>query len=161
MKIIHIQECRIIYNEDKYRIRTPIGIFKDINDAIEVYPYLEEAKRIKQCPICNKYFIDKATNNNMKYCSEECLKKGHSEMTMANYYKRIFTGQGIFYPDQYLQRIRDHENRDFQKDKHKLFIQDDNYWGLGESNLSEHIANNFEYEHEYIKREKKRLLNRR
>ena len=161
MKIIHIQECRIIYNEEKIRIKTPIGVFNNINDAIEVYPYIDEAKRIKQCPICNTYFIDKATNNNMKYCSEECYNKGQNINKREYYYNRIFTGQGVFYPDQYLQRIRDHNNRDYQKDKSKLFIQDDNYWGLGESNLSGHIANNFEYEHEYIKREKKRLLNRR
>ena len=161
MKIIHIRECRIIYDKDKYRISTPIGVFKDLNDAIEVYPHLYEAERVKKCKYCGRYFLRTGVKDVRRiYCSEECYKKSHSKINQQKYYERIFTGQGIFYPDQYLQRIRDHNNRDFQKDKSKLFIQDDNYWGLGESNLSEHIANNFKKEQEYIKREKKRLLNR-
>lgn len=161
MKIIHIQECRIIYTKDKYKIKTPLGIFNNINDAIKVYPYLYEAERVRQCKYCGKYFLRTGIKDVRRiYCSRECYNKSRSQITQDNYYKRIFTGQRIFSPDHYLQRIMDHENRDFRKDKQKLFIQDDNYWGLGESNLSEHMANNFKKEQEYIKREKKRLLQR-
>ena len=161
MKIIHIQECRIIYNEDKYRIKTPIGVFNDLNDAIQVYPYITEAERVRKCKYCGRYFLRTGVKDVRRiYCTEECYKKSHSRINQEKYYQRIFTGQRIFNPDHYLQRIRDHDNRDFRKDIHRQFIQDDNYWGVGESNLSEHMANNFTKEHEYVRREKKRLLNR-
>lgn len=162
MKIIHYGDIRIIMkNREEYKIKTPLGIFTDINDAITQYPILEEHKRIIKCGLCGKYFIKYGReDNSRKYCSRECYKKAHSIINQKNYYKRIFTGQGIFKADQYTQKLEDHTNRDFNKDKTKLFIQDDNYWGLGESHLAEHKANNFYKEHEYIRKEKKRLLER-
>ena len=157
MKIIHLKECRIIYKEDKYRISTPIGAFKDINDAIEVYPYLTEIKRVKKCSICNNYFFDITSNNTRSYCTEECAKKANSELSNANYYNKIFVKTEPFKPDHYQQLIKDHENRDYRKDKSKLFIQDDNYWGLGTGNLTGTPANSFEKEKKYIRNELRRL----
>ena len=158
MKIISHKGLRIVYDNDKYSIKTPIGVFKDINDAIEVYPILTEVDRVKECKYCGKYFLRTGVKDVRRvYCSDDCYKKSDSERRLADYYGKIFVKTEPFKPDHYLQKIRDHENRDFNKDKSKLFIQDDNYWGLGTGNLTGTPANSFDKEKKYIRNELKRL----
>jgi hypothetical protein len=146
---------------NEYTIKTPLGIFKDINDAIDCYPSLKEHKNIRECGHCHRYFIKIGKENAArKYCSEECSKEANSIKTKENYYNKVFTGQNRFSPTHYSQQLKDAENRNFEKDLTKQFIQDDTYWGLGESGLSGHIANDEDREQKYIRNEKKRLLGR-
>ena len=67
MKIIHIHDVRIIMNSrTEYKIQTPLGILTDINDAVELYPYLTEDKKVRQCPICKQYFVKYGREDNAK-----------------------------------------------------------------------------------------------
>ena len=159
MKIICHKGVRIIYkiNKEDYRIKTPIGVFNDINHAIEVYPNLKEVNRVKECKCCGKYIFDTNSNNNRVYCSEECARKGKIEITNINYYNKIFVRPQPFKPDHYTQSLKDVENRSMDKNNPIEYMQDDNYWGLGTGNLTETPANNFKREHKYIQNELKRL----
>ena len=156
MKIIHIRECRIIMKtRNEYSIKSPIGVFKNINDAIEAYPYLKEHKRISECPICNTYFIKYGKEDNArKYCSKEC----------AETYKRIREREAnrMYARDKWLResnhtRLKDKDNRSLNWEYH----QNDTFWGLGESNLHEHPKDDFKHEENIIKKELRRIYGRR
>lgn len=157
MKIICHKGIRIVYDDDKQTIKTPIGVFNDIKDAIDVYPILTEVKRVKQCPICGNYFLDKATNNNGKYCSEKCIKKATSIRINGYYYDKIFVRRNPFKPDHYTQSLKDVENRKIDKNNPIEYMQDDTYWGLGTGNLTGTPAHSFEKEKKYVRNELKRL----
>ena len=138
-------------NREKYTIKTPLGIFTDINDAITQYPKLTEHQKINQCPICNKYFIKYGKEDNArKYCSTEC----------SNTYNRINKREinRMWMRDKY---IRDKNNTILNDKEHRSenweFRQDDTFWGLGESNLHEHRNSDEEHEHNIIQKELKRL----
>jgi hypothetical protein len=144
----------IIKSMDDYLIKSPMGIFKDINDAIDNYPFLEEHKQIKKCKLCGKWFIKYGKeNNNRKYCSDKCSKKAHSNQSKDSIYNKTFTENSKYNPNQFPQYLKDSDNRE----KYWEFNQDDTYWGLGSSGLSEHKTSNFLQEQRYIKRELKRL----
>ena len=153
MKIIHVNNyLRIIQrNETDYKIQTPIGVFQDINDAIEVYPEITENNRIRQCPICQKYFIKYGkTQNNKKYCSKECSDK----------YRRIYKNEynRMWNRDKWLRDrnntiISDYTNRSNNYEFH----QNDTFWGLGSSHISETMNQDEETEKNTIRKELKRL----
>lgn len=159
MKIIHIQDIRILMKtRDKYKIRTPLGILNNINDAIELYPYLKEHHRISRCPVCGLYFIKYGKEDNArKYCSDECSRRGHINNTQENFYNKTFVNTNPFQTDRYAQQLKDSENRQSDKQNPLEFHQDDNYWGLGTGNLNTKPNNNPEIEHKYIRKELKRL----
>lgn len=126
----------------------------DINKAVELYPSLKTDKRVKKCPLCEKYFHDDSKKNNRKYCSTKCSKQAKKNNTIDKRYEKLFV-QTIFNPaDDKLQNQRDYllqsENMDFR--------QDDEYWKLGTGNLTEHArTDNFDKEKEYILKELRRL----
>lgn len=138
-------------NETEYKIQTPIGVFKDINDAIEVYPEITENNRIRQCPICQKYFIKYGRKDNAKkYCSSECAET-YNKLNKREI-NRMWTR------DKYL---RD-KNTTIMNDKQCRsevweFHQNDNFWGLGSSHLHEKPKSDPEHEENAIKKELKRL----
>ena len=142
-------------NRNEYTIQSPIGVFKNINDAIQVYPTLIEDKKINQCPVCNKYFIRYGKeDNNRKYCSKECSEE------YLRIYKNIYNS--AWNRDKWLREsnkiiLKDKDNRSMNWEYH----QNDIFWGLGESNLREHPKDDFEHEHNLIRKEKKRLYHRR
>ena len=141
-------------DRNNYSIQSPIGIFKNINDAITQYPYIAEDKKISQCPICKEYFIKYGKeDNNRKYCSEECSGE------YLRIYKNIYNS--AWNRDKWLResnqtKLADKENRRRNWEYH----QDDTFWGLGESNLREHPKEDFEHEHNLIRKEKQRLYGR-
>ena len=155
MKIIHHGNIRInLKTYKEYKIKTPIGVFTDINDAVQVYPELNEIKRIKQCPQCEKYFIDNSRQNNRKYCTNKCSEE------YKKIYKNIYNS--AWQRDKWLRTknntiINDKEHRS----ENWEFRQDDNFWGLGESNLHEHRNPDEEYEHNIIRKELNRILHRK
>ena len=155
MKIIHIQECRIILkNRDEYKIQSPTGIFNDINDAIQVYPYLTEHNRITQCPICETYFIKYGKEDNArKYCSKECSET-YNRINKREINRMWIRDKWIRESKQTLLNDKDNRSRNWE------YHQNDNFWGLGESNLHEHPKEDFEHEHNLIKKEKQRLYGR-
>lgn len=159
MKIIHIQDIRILMKtRDTYKIRTPLGILNNINDAVELYPYLKEHHRISRCPVCGLYFIKYGKEDNArKYCSNECSRRANSHNTQQNYYNRIFVNTHPFKTDYYTQQIRDNENRQTDKQNPLEYHQDDTYWGIGTGNLREHRAYDFTKEHKYIRNELRKL----
>ena len=159
MKIIHIHEVRIIMNSrTEYKIQTPLGILTDINDAVELYPYLIEDKKVNQCPICKRYFIKYGREDNAKkYCSEECSRRGNINNTTENYYNRIFVNPYPFRTDYYTQQLKDTENRQADKQNPLEYHQDDTYWGLGTGNLKEHCAHDPDREKKYVRNELKKL----
>jgi hypothetical protein len=152
MKIIHINDVRIIMNSrTEYKIQTPLGILTDINDAVELYPYLTEDKKVRQCPICKRYFVKYGREDNAKkYCSSEC----------AETYNRINKREinRMWTRDKYLRDknttiINDKANRSEVWEYH----QNDNFWGLGSSHLYEKPKTDPEHEENAIKKELKRL----
>ena len=159
MKIIHIRDVRIIMNSrTEYKIQTPIGILTDINDAVELYPYLTEDKKVRQCPICQKYFVKYGREDNAKkYCSEECSRIGNINNTQENYYNKLFVNTNPFRTDRYTQQLKDSENRQSDKQNPLEFHQDDTYWGIGTGNLNTKPSKDPEREHQYIKKELKKL----
>lgn len=155
MKIILMNEIEVIIKSmDDYLIKSPIGVFKDINDAIDNYPFLKEHKNIRKCELCGDYFIKYGKGQNKrKYCSDRCSKKAHSNNAIKSKYKKTFTNPEPFDPAQCSQYLKDSTNR--MKDWE--FHQDDIYWGLGESTLSEHRTWSFEDESRYIQNELRRI----
>lgn len=156
MKIIKQDNIRIIIKDrNEYTIKTPIGVFKDINDAINTYPNLAGNKRIRQCKNCGTYFLlYNKGDNPRKYCSDKCSKKGNIIRTTENYYNTVFVDPNPYKPDMYSQQIKDTHAR--QKGIPE-YHQDDTYWGLGTGNLTEQPANNFTHEYKYIQNELRRL----
>ena len=145
-------------DRNNYSIQSPIGVFKNINDAVEVYPYLTEHNRITQCQYCQRYFIKYGKEDNPRvYCNEECSRKAKSIQVNNYYYDKIFVKREPFRTDHYTQILKDTDNRRMDKVNPIEYIQDDNYWGLGTGNLTGTPANNFKREHKYIRNELKRL----
>ena len=138
-----------------YSIQSPIGVFKNINDAIEQYPYLTEDNKISQCPICGDYFIKYGKgDNNRKYCSEECSET----------YRRIYLNEWsrMYQRDKWLREskqtlLNDWMNRSLNWEFH----QDDRFWGLGESHLYEHPRPDFKHEENAVKMELNRIFDRK
>ena len=142
----------------EYSIKTPIGILKNINDAIELYPHIKTHERIGRCPVCGLYFIKYGKGDNArKYCSEECSRRGNITNTQKNYYGKLFVNTEPFRTDYYTQQLKDSENRQSDKQNPLEYHQDDNYWGLGTGNLKEHKANDFTRERKYIRNELRKL----
>ena len=151
MKIIHIDNIRIIMqNRTDYKIRTPLGILNNINDAIELYPNISNHQRISRCPICGLYFIKYGKEDNArKYCSSECAERYNkiNKKEIARMWQR----------DKYLRDknktiLNDEQNRSINWEFH----QNDTFWGLGNSNIQGHAKNDFDYEHNIIQKELKR-----
>ena len=151
MKIIHIQDIRIIMKtRTEYHIQTPLGVLKDMNDAIQLYPYLQDHNRITQCPICKKYFIKYGKEDNArKYCTPECAetynrinKKEISRMWQRDKYLR----------DKNITILQDEHNRS----KNWEYHQNDIFWGLGNSNIQGKAKKDFKYEYNIIQKELRR-----
>ena len=161
MKIIRLDKVRVIYNDDsQYTIKTPLGDFNDITEAIQYYPNLSDDKHIKECTMCGKYFIDFTRAVNKKTCSKECQRKARNEYQLEYYYNKIFVKPKIDSAEYCTQKIKDYNNvnpMDLTRNNSGVFTEDDCYWGLGTGNLTEHPANNEDKEHKYIINEKRRL----
>lgn len=148
MKIIYLTEhIKLIYkNFHEYTIKSPLGVFKDINDAIEAYPIITENKHVIKCKYCGKYFLKLEKRDNRRvYCSEECKR----------YYKQDYNNQ------QYYQKKKKRDEFKLYSMKenkyNKEFNQDDTYWGIGNTNISGRIGEDFDNEHKKIRNEMKRL----
>ena len=156
MKIITIQDIHIYCkSQTEYRIRTPIGVFNDINEAIQNYPYITEHKNIRQCPICNQYFVKYGKGKNrQKYCSKECSKE------YVKRYKQVYNSawnRDKWLRDKNKTLLHDIGNRE----KDNEFHQDDRFWGLGESGLKEHPNKDFNKEANLIKNELYKIRNKK
>lgn len=151
--ISHKGLLHIFYNEDEYKVKTPIGVFFDINEALEVYPTLRNISRVKECEWCGKIFVDVSKYNKRKYCSDECSCQANINKTLENRNGKTFVNPDIV--EVYLspQYFEDERNRVITNEFH----QDDNYWGLGTGNLNTKPREDPEREHQYIKNELKRL----
>ena len=151
--ISHRGLLHLFYNEQGYRIKTPIGVFFDINEALEMYPNLMNINRVKECQLCGRIFVDLSTYNKRKYCSDECSCQANINKTTENEKKDIFVNSDVI--EVYLapQYLEDERNRVITNEFH----QDDNYWGLGTGNLNTKPSNDMQREHQYIQNELKRL----
>lgn len=151
--ISHKGLLHIFYNKEGYKVKTPLGVFFDINDALEVYPTLRNISRVKECEWCGKIFVDVSKYNKRKYCSDECSCQANINKTTENEKKGIFVNSDIV--EIYLspQYFEDERNRVITNE----FQQDDNYWGLGTGNLNTKPSNDPQREHQYIQNELKRL----
>lgn len=78
MKIIKLtNDITIEWNSNSnYTVIAPTNTFKDINEAIAIYPELKDAKYIAKCDFCNKYFV-KYKANRRKYCSNSCSEEAN------------------------------------------------------------------------------------
>ena len=152
MKILHIKDARIIMNSrTEYKIQTPLGILDNINDAVEVYPYLTEDKRVRQCPICQTYFIKYGKGDNAKkYCSKECAEQYNkiNKREINRMWKR----------DKYIRDRNTTLIKDTQySNQNAEYHQNDTFWGIGSSHLHEHPKADEEHEKNAIQQEMKRL----
>ena len=152
MKIIKIKDIQIIYKDfHEYTIKTPIGVFKDINDAVKCYPYLkDDGRNIKRCGYCGKYFIKAGRKDAArKYCSKKCSdayntinKREINRMWTRDKYLRDKTYNIV---NDYLYHKQNPE-----------YTENDTFWGLGSSHLGEHAQKDHEHEHNIIKKELRR-----
>ena len=151
MKIIHIDNIRIIMrNRTDYKIRTPIGILDNINDAVKLYPNITGHQRVSRCPVCGLYFIKYGKEDNAKkYCSPECSERYRK--IYKNEYNRMWM-RDKYLRDKNITLINDEHNRSLNWEFH----QNDNFWGLGNSNIQGHAKEDFQYEHNLIKQELRR-----
>lgn len=106
-------------------------------------------KEPDKCIVCGKPLKQKKGKGRLrKTCSNKCRQQ-------LSYMKDRNTVQGGYTPfENEKQRNKDSLNYDGK------FHQDDNYWRLGESNLTEHKAKKNNLEAKYIRKEKRRLLRR-
>jgi hypothetical protein len=151
--ISHKGLLHLFYDKEEYKIKTPIGVFFDINDALEVYPTLRNISRVKECGLCGKIFVDISTYNKRKYCCDECSHQAHLDKKIEHNNKKMFVNPDII--EVYLspQYFEDERNRVRTNE----FYQDDDYWGLGTGNLNTKPNEDPQREHKYILNELKRL----
>ena len=152
MKIIYLNDyIKVYYKElNEYTIKTPIGIFKTVDEALKTYPSIKEHKNIKQCK-CGKHFIRIGKENNRrKYCSDECSDK----------YRKIYKNEWnrMYVRDKYLREKNTTliQDQSYQWDNPE-YHQNDNFWGLGSSHLHEKRQEDETHEKNAIKAELKRL----
>lgn len=75
MKVIILEGGNKLFykNRDEYTIKTTIGNFNDVNDAIQEFPVIKESRNVKKCVWCGKYFINVGRGcNTKKTCSNHC-----------------------------------------------------------------------------------------
>ncbi len=146
----------------KYIVQTPKGVFDDVNDAITDYPELKDYEKVRQCPVCGKWFYDMSKYKPKKYCSKTCAKnKDRQKRRDDRFYKKYFVNPKIDKPSDFVQKTADYDVR-YGDTIDPAFSEDDRYWGLGESNLTAHPKkDNWEREHKYIKKELKRFKKRK
>lgn len=154
MKIIKERDVTVVIKTaDDYMVKTPIGVFDDINEAIKLFPYLSDHKNIRQCPQCKKWFIKYGKGKNrQKYCSKECSK------AYLKVYKNIYNS--AWNRDKWLResnkwRISDNKNNNPE------YHQNDAFWGLGESRVGAHRSNDEQKEANIIKKELKRIYSKK
>ena len=137
-------------NRTDYKIRTPIGILDDINDAVELYPNITGHQRISRCPVCGLYFIKYGKEDNArKYCTPECAERYNkiNKKEIARMWQR----------DKYLRdKNKTILNDELNRSKNWEFHQNDTFWGLGNSNIQGHAKQDFDYELNLIRKELKR-----
>ena len=145
-----------------YIIETPLGNFDDINKAIEVFPNLTKDKHVIECEWCGKYFLRYGTKyNGKKTCDSTCAKllKQHNDRCRKSEYIAI------------KKQVSEINLHDFIQSKGALpdgFNQDDSFYELGESNLTQNVTKDsktgeydWDKELKVIQKEKRRLLNRK
>ena len=157
-----IDNIHIIWKDiDSYVIETPLGNFDDINEAVKLFPNLTEDKHIVKCNWCGGYFVRFGNKyNKKKTCSKECARQSNIFKTTKYNYDNYKTKK----------RISKSNIHDFIQQHGSLpegFNQDDNLYGLGESNLTENVAKNkktgeydWDKELKAVQKEKRRLMNR-
>lgn len=122
---------------------------------------------MKICPICLKNFTDNTPDKHQIFCSNKCKQKYYNKYSRKE--------KSIINPKKYTYEYYPNKNRDehlktkewqrniadMEKNKGLEFNQDDNNWGVGESNLLEHRVNDEKLEAYYIKKELKRISSRK
>lgn len=107
----------------------------------------------KKCKCCGKPFISK--RNDAKYCSLKCrARASRQKQKKESIYD--MNDDLLKYPKFYQE-----DSKLGFTDKDGLFMENDNNWGLGESNLTEKPMKDFNLEHFYIKKEMKRIFGRK
>ena len=152
------EHIKIYYeNLDTYSIKTPLGVFNTVDDALNIYPSIKEHKNIQQCVTCGKYFVKVGRKNGpRKCCSDECSK-----------INKKFTNRKAAYK---YQKKKQKQKRDIINE-HLInngplpdgFNQIDDPKKLGNTDLTKHISKtsngeyDFDKEENIIKKELRRL----
>lgn len=120
------------------------------------------------CEWCGKPIKQPGTGRSRKYCSNRCKKAAYHERQK----QKCLNIPEDFLLKNPLYRIEDHKLRftyqqpiydeEIRYGGQELeFTENDNKWGLGESNLTEHAAGDKTQEAAYIKKELKRIFTRK
>lgn len=145
----------------------------NLTTVMMLYPSVKKSEYVNRCGRCGNYFIGQSdycidcqkqieiaeqriaeykqgrcvncgkllTGKQRKYCSDECKAE----------YRRKTVNPKLFYDkaSRNLQKIKDYNSRGRNWD----FNEDDRFWGLGSSNLLEHMSNNVHDEEFYVGKE--------
>lgn len=110
----------------------------------------------RKCECCGKEIPEtKGPGRPRKYCSIQCRRN-------MEFKKRI--DKSIYSYEDWLIKYPKYSQEDYKlryTDKDLSFTENDNNWGLGESNLTEHPLENQEHEMNYVKQELKRIFSRK
>lgn len=129
------------------------------------------------CEWCGKPIKQQRTGRSRKYCSNRCKKAAYHERQK----QKCLNIPDNFLSKNPLYRIEDHglrftyqqpqyENKEswFTEDEEIKyggqeleFTENDNNWGLGESNLNEHSTGDKNLEAAYVEKELKRIFTRK
>lgn len=122
-------------------------VCEECGRPVPVIDITRHTRPLDVCKLCGAPITQVKNGRKREFCSDYCRLR----------YKDIKRGNVVnrdkIYDKHYIQQIRDSENRA----KETNFNQDDNYWGLGESDLKEHMAKDFIQEAIYVRKEKERL----
>lgn len=110
---------------------------------------------IKCCEWCGKEFEDNTKNKNKKYCSPQCRRK-------MEFKRRL--DKSIYSYEDWMINYPKYKQEDYKlkfTDKDLSFTENDNKWGLGESNLTEHAHEDYSIEYYLVKGELNRIFSRK
>ena len=84
---------KLIYkNKDKYTIKTSVGNFTDVNEAVKKVPSIIGSKNVKKCVWCGRFFINVGPGSHKrKTCSKNCSIEHRRQRNRNNLYNhRLF-----------------------------------------------------------------------
>lgn len=91
LKVIILEGGNKLYykNKEEYTIKTTIGNFNDVNEAVKKIPVIKDSKNIKKCEWCGRFFINVGSgSNNRKTCSKHCSSEFLKQRNRDNYHKK-------------------------------------------------------------------------